>query len=944
MRAARPRPRRHLFAPEVVQTSAMDCGPAALTCLLAGYGLSVSYGRLREACQTDVDGTSIDMLETIAVQLGLHAEQILVPVDHLFLPETRALPAIVVVQLPNGVTHFVVAWRRHGRVVQVMDPGTGRRWPTCRRFLDELYVHTQSVPATAWRAWAETDAFLGGLRRRWATLAIGGAEGERLLAEVLADPTWVPLAALDATTRLLTALVHGKGLRRGQQATRALATFFARASQEDPTMPSTVPAAYWMVRPAPPDPDGTPSLLVRGAVLVRVCGEQASSSTTVVEDTAPSQDTPTPLPPDLVAALEAPPSRPGRHLLRLLRADGLLTPTTLGLGVCLAAGSVVVEALLWRGLVDLHRHLGSGEQRLGALGALLVFVSALLLLDLGNALGLGRLGRRLEARLRMAFLEKIPRLGDRYFQSRPASDMAERSHSVHRLRLLPHLGGQLIHVAIELGMTTAGLVWLAPSQALLAVLAAVGTQVLPLAMHPLLTERDLRVRTHAGALSRFSLDALLGLTAIRTHGAEQAMHREHESLLVEWTRAGLHLQRAVVSVEGVQGLLGFGLAAGLLAAYLARGGEASGALLLTYWALRLPALGQELMLLAWQYPGQRNITLRLLEPLGAREEGDAGAHEQSAGQASAPPSASGQGIAIALEGVSVRAAGHTILTDLTLALAPGSHVAIVGPSGAGKSSLVGLLLGWHRPATGQVLVEGRPLDDQHLAWVRQRTAWVDPAIQLWNRPLLDNLCYGVADAPASLAALALAQADLRGVLDRLPDGLQTPLGEGGGLVSGGEGQRVRFGRALARRGVRLVILDEPFRGLDREQRRILLQRARQVWSTATLLCITHDVEVTQTFDRVVVVEGGRIIEDGTPARLASCPETRYRALLDAEIAVHEGLWSSGLWRRLQLVEGRVREEGAFNPRLVVPGTARKEASRWKPSTPWPGQSDASVRP
>jgi ATP-binding cassette subfamily B protein len=138
-------------------------------------------------------------------------------------------------------------------------------------------------------------------------------------------------------------------------------------------------------------------------------------------------------------------------------------------------------------------------------------------------------------------------------------------------------------------------------------------------------------------------------------------------------------------------------------------------------------------------------------------------------------------------------------------------------------------------------------------------------------------------------------------------------------VSGGEGQRVRFGRALARRGVRLVILDEPFRGLDREQRRVLLQRARQVWSTATLLCITHDMGVTQTFDRVLVVEGGRIIEDGTPASLASSPETRYRALLDAETTVHEGLWSNDLWRRLRLVEGRVCEEGKLRP---TPGASR----------------------
>src|SRR4030095_13772097 len=112
--------------------------------------------------------------------------------------------------------------------------------------------------------------------------------------------------------------------------------------------------------------------------------------------------------------------------------------------------------------------------------------SVCLLRALGNAVGLWRLGRHLEARLRLAFLAKIPRLGDRYFQSRPTSDMAERSHSLHRLRLLPELGGQGVHVAAELVCTTAGLVWLDPSQALPVVLAVVGTQVLPLAVQPLL--------------------------------------------------------------------------------------------------------------------------------------------------------------------------------------------------------------------------------------------------------------------------------------------------------------------------------------------------------------------------------------------------------------------------------------------------------------------------
>src|SRR5438132_11967893 len=117
---------RRFLAPEVVQSSAMDCGPATLKCLLEGFGIPVSYGLLREACQTDVDGTSIDTIEEVAQQLGLETEQTVVPLDHLFLAEARALPAIVVVRFANGLTHFVVVWRRHGPIIQLMDPATGR--------------------------------------------------------------------------------------------------------------------------------------------------------------------------------------------------------------------------------------------------------------------------------------------------------------------------------------------------------------------------------------------------------------------------------------------------------------------------------------------------------------------------------------------------------------------------------------------------------------------------------------------------------------------------------------------------------------------------------------------------------------------------------------------------------------------------------------------------
>ena len=97
---------RRRLVPEVIQISAMDCGPAVLKCVLEGHGIYASYGRLREACQTDVDGTSIDMLEELANQAGLGGYADRDPRHHRWLAEAGALPAIVVVLLLNGMTHF----------------------------------------------------------------------------------------------------------------------------------------------------------------------------------------------------------------------------------------------------------------------------------------------------------------------------------------------------------------------------------------------------------------------------------------------------------------------------------------------------------------------------------------------------------------------------------------------------------------------------------------------------------------------------------------------------------------------------------------------------------------------------------------------------------------------------------------------------------------------
>jgi ABC-type transport system involved in cytochrome bd biosynthesis fused ATPase/permease subunit len=126
-------------------------------------------------------------------------------------------------------------------------------------------------------------------------------------------------------------------------------------------------------------------------------------------------------------------------------------------------------------------------------------------------------------------------------------------------------------------------------------------------------------------------------------------------------------------------------------------------------------------------------------------------------------------------------------------------------------------------------------------------------------------------------------------------------------VSGGEGQRVRLGRAMLQPQPWLVILDEPFRGLDREKRRQLLQDARQIWASTTLICITHDVSETLAFPHVLVIEEGRIIENGDPSKLKEQPDSRYSALLEAEEAVRQKLWASTSWRRFTIDGGKLSE-------------------------------------
>src|SRR5438552_2798683 len=646
--------KRFLVAPEVVQTSTMDCGPAALKCLLEGFGISVSYPRLQEACQTGVDGTSINVIEQVAVRLGLEAQQIMIPVDHLLLSAARALPAVVVTRQSSAL-HFLVAWRCHGPLVQIMDPAKGRRWLRAASVDEEVYLHEHTVPARAWREWAVSDEFLDSLGERLARLGLSRRTRERLAADAQADPGWLAIATLDAATRMLTAIVRSGGLRYGQEASRVLQRLVGDHSSLNAAR--LIPSGYWSVRSDPSQPD---RIRFSGAVLVRVKGRTTSASARDGLMAGKMLE----LSPDLVTAVEERPHRPVWEVMRRVAEDGTLAPVLLVWSTLLGASGVLMEGLLFRGFLELGNVMSGVPHRVGAMTVLIFFIGALLLLDVAVGRGVLLLGRRLEAQFRIALLEKLPRLRDRFLQSRLVSDIAQRAHSLHTLRRLRDLSARLIRSAAQLVLTAGGLVCLDPAIAPAAVCAMALTLGIPLAARRILAERELRKRNHAAAMGRFYLDSLLGLVTARTHGAERSIRREHEKLVVEWARSALHLLAAGVVMEGLQSVTGFCLAAWLVLGYIERGGRPGGTLLFIYWALSIPALGREMALVVQQYPAQRNTLARLLEPLGAPDETESPESVEPTPIAAGPCEIPA-GVAGTFEQGKVLAAGRSILQDAT---------------------------------------------------------------------------------------------------------------------------------------------------------------------------------------------------------------------------------------------------------------------------------------
>ena len=197
---------------------------------------------------------------------------------------------------------------------------------------------------------------------------------------------------------------------------------------------------------------------------------------------------------------------------------------------------------------------------------------------------------------------------------------------------------------------------------------------------------------------------------------------------------------------------------------------------------------------------------------------------------------------------------------------PGEHVALVGLSGSGKSSMVNLVPRFWSVTSGAVTVDGVNVEDCTLTSLRNHIAVVSQNVILFDTTIRENIAYGMPEVSEAAIEKAVEAAALTEVVAALPKGLDTPVGEAGGLLSGGQKQRISIARALLK-DAPILILDEATSALDSESENQIKEALETLMQGRTCLTVAHRLSTIDRADRIVVMQGGVIVEEGTPAEL-----------------------------------------------------------------------------
>lgn len=395
-----------------------------------------------------------------------------------------------------------------------------------------------------------------------------------------------------------------------------------------------------------------------------------------------------------------------------------------------------------------------------------------------------------------------------------------------------------------------------------------------------LNQKQWRVLTRMGG--RF-LDAIQGLTTLKLFNASKRELRVIETISEDYRLATMKVLRlaflsslaleffATVSIALVAVLIGFRLFYNEMDFFTG-----------FYILLLAPEFYLPLRNMGTHYHGR-------MDALAAAEN----MHELMTQQADENPSNIPSEIkpqldipavpAIRFENVSLSYADRNALKGCSFEIKAGEQVALVGPSGAGKTSVINLLLRFAQPQQGQIYVSEFEL--QHLdlnAW-RKRIAWVPQQPRIFHGSIADNLCLGLETISENQIREALHQANALEFVERLPAGMHTLVGEAGQGLSGGQIQRLALARVWLR-DAGLLILDEPTAHLDSHTQTLVQQALERLKKGKTVMTVAHRLSTIQNADRIVVIENGQVVEQGSHQQLQQNDQSLYQRLLSVAVS------------------------------------------------------------
>ena len=479
------------------------------------------------------------------------------------------------------------------------------------------------------------------------------------------------------------------------------------------------------------------------------------------------------------------------------------------------------------------------------------------------------LGERVVADLRGEVQDNLLTLAPRFFEENRPSEIASRLTS--DTAIIEQIVGSTVSVALRnLFTLIGGIVFMFVWSPKLAALLMVG---IPLALLPLLL-LGRRVRT----FSRSTQDSIAGVGTIATEvlGAMKIVQafgqqdreagRMRAAVEAVFSTAKRRISVRALMTAAVMGLM-FGAITMILwqgAIDVAHGRMTGGA---------IAAFVLTAGLVAGAFGSLAEVYGDLLRGAGAAgrlgellaERPEIGAPAQAR---SLPTPAAGR---LAFDRVTFRYPTRpevAAIEDLTLVLAPGETLAVVGPSGAGKSTLFQLAERFYDPQHGMVSLDGVPLPEADPAAIRARIAIVPQETVIFAASARDNLRYGRWDADDAAIWAAAEAANAAQFLHALPQGLDTYLGESGARLSGGQRQRVAIARALLR-DAPLLLLDEATSALDAESERLVQDALERLMQGRTTMVIAHRLATVRAADRIVVMDQGRIVEEGRHDQLAA---------------------------------------------------------------------------